>query len=277
MIRKLLVSMLVIALVLSITTVASAETTTTSPAVDAYLAQLQILRSLSQGMSGDDVKLLQAALAADPDIYPEGLVTGYFGALTSKAVRKYQQKNGISAIGVVGPMTRAHLLKKIKDSIDDDVIANVVDNCAKVPPGHFIAPGQLKKRGAPTVLPCRVLPPGILKKLGTTTATTTKPQTADTTAPVISSVDGDETGSTTASVTWRTNESASRKVTYGTSSPVLPSSNAIVIAGSGMGKNHTILLSNLIPDTTYYFIVTSADAAGNVATSSQESFETDNN
>src|SRR3989344_7540400 len=53
---------------------------------------VKLLKKLSFGMSGEDVTRLQEFLATDPDIYPEGLVTGRFGRLTEKAVRALQKK-----------------------------------------------------------------------------------------------------------------------------------------------------------------------------------------
>lgn len=70
---------------------------------------LGLSRSLSRGMSGDDVKALQEFLAQDKDVYPEGLATGYFGRLTESAVFRFQAKHGIDQVGVVGPKTRAKL------------------------------------------------------------------------------------------------------------------------------------------------------------------------
>lgn len=52
---------------------------------------------------------LQELLKTDPEIYPDGLVTGYYGSLTRVAVRKFQQKYGLSVVGRVGPQTRAKL------------------------------------------------------------------------------------------------------------------------------------------------------------------------
>lgn len=68
-------------------------------------------RDLSFGLSGDDVAQLQALLAADPSIYPEGQVTGYYGALTRTAVRRFQQKYGLPQVGRVGSMTRGKLME----------------------------------------------------------------------------------------------------------------------------------------------------------------------
>jgi peptidoglycan hydrolase-like protein with peptidoglycan-binding domain len=68
-----------------------------------------LYRSLSIGMQGADVSALQTFLAQDNTIYPQGLVTGYFGSLTSAAVSKFQARNGIDVVGVVGPITLAAL------------------------------------------------------------------------------------------------------------------------------------------------------------------------
>lgn len=69
-----------------------------------------------QGSSSNDVSRLQAILSTDKEIYPEGLVTGYFGKLTLKAVQKFQVKYGVAkpgdvGYGTVGPLTRAMLQK----------------------------------------------------------------------------------------------------------------------------------------------------------------------
>ncbi len=78
---------------------------------------LSFTKTLRRGSSDEEVRRLQTFLAKWPDIYPEGLVTGYFGALTEEAVRKFQKKNGIissgaantTGYGLVGPKTRAAL------------------------------------------------------------------------------------------------------------------------------------------------------------------------
>ncbi len=66
-------------------------------------------RELERGGRGEDVTRLQQLLAKDPSIYPEGQVTGFYGALTQKAVRAFQKKYGISQVGRVGPQTLAKL------------------------------------------------------------------------------------------------------------------------------------------------------------------------
>ena len=64
----------------------------------------QILRSLSQGSTGEDVRGLQAYLGV--------LQTGYFGPLTASAVMKFQAEEGLSPVGIVGPLTRAAFARR---------------------------------------------------------------------------------------------------------------------------------------------------------------------
>ncbi len=70
-------------------------------------------KPLSLGSKGGDVTALQNLLKNE-GVYPEGLVTGYFGGLTKKALGKFQEKYGIASPGVVGygtlgPKTRAKI------------------------------------------------------------------------------------------------------------------------------------------------------------------------
>lgn len=70
--------------------------------------------TLRKGMRGDAVTELQIFLAKDKGIYPEGLITGYFGSLTESAVKRFQCARGIvcsgdpesTGYGTVGPKTR---------------------------------------------------------------------------------------------------------------------------------------------------------------------------
>ncbi|OGY12156.1 MAG: hypothetical protein A2741_01780 [Candidatus Zambryskibacteria bacterium RIFCSPHIGHO2_01_FULL_43_27] len=66
-----------------------------------------LYRQLEEGMTGSDVSDLQTFLARDNTIYPQGLVTGFFGSLTKSAVSNFQARNGISTVGRVGPITLA--------------------------------------------------------------------------------------------------------------------------------------------------------------------------
>jgi hypothetical protein len=72
-------------------------------------------RVLKKGMSGTDVSALQSFLTSQSNIYPEGTVSGYFGALTEAAVQRFQVHHGIvytgnaesTGYGSVGPATRS--------------------------------------------------------------------------------------------------------------------------------------------------------------------------
>src|SRR3989344_217809 len=61
------------------------------------------------GYKGDDVKIVQQYLATDSSIYPEGLVTGYYGPLTKKALEKFQEKNGLNKTGEFDEDTKKEL------------------------------------------------------------------------------------------------------------------------------------------------------------------------
>ena len=93
---------------------------------------------------------------------------------------------------------------------------------------------------------------------------------ADTTPPVISSVSASVGGISTATVQWLTNEPATSVVRYGTAPGSLTqtASDALLLTA------HAVPLSGLSAGTTYYYQATSADAAGNSASSTVGSFAT---
>ncbi len=76
-------------------------------------------RQLELGMSGSDVSSLQIFLAADSSIYPQGLITGYFGFLTKAAVSNFQSRNGIATVGRVGPVTLAAINAQMNGNMAD--------------------------------------------------------------------------------------------------------------------------------------------------------------
>src|SRR3989338_1165081 len=104
----------------------------------------ELTRSLSRGSSGDDVRKLQEFLAKDKEIYPNGLITGFFGPLTELAVKKWQEKHNIESVGIVGPKTIAKL---------QDIGRGVIQGLLQQGAGSsgIIPPGLLKSSTATTI------------------------------------------------------------------------------------------------------------------------------
>ena len=78
-----------------------------TPAVQT-ITNVTLTGPFGPGVSGAQVTLLQQTLVRD-GVYPEATVTGYYGSATQSAVRRFQQKYGIEATGIAGPLTRAKL------------------------------------------------------------------------------------------------------------------------------------------------------------------------
>ena len=107
-------------------------------------------RILQEGTGGRDVFILQRLLSLFPDIYPEGVITGYFGELTRLAVQRYQTQRGIirdgtpetTGYGHVGPLTR--------EALNDDLRAH---------PDAIIDPAAISPSGVPWSSVEDTLPP----------------------------------------------------------------------------------------------------------------------
>lgn len=87
-----------------------------------------LIRQMEFGSTGTDVSQLQSFLAQDATIYPQGLVTGYFGTLTKTAVANFQTRNGIAPVGRVGPITLIALNNQMSTDINSPIISNVSIN-----------------------------------------------------------------------------------------------------------------------------------------------------
>jgi len=59
-----------------------------------------------RGMKGESIKVIQEILKENPTIYPEGYVTGYFGPLTEKAIKRVQKKCGLPKTGILDEETQ---------------------------------------------------------------------------------------------------------------------------------------------------------------------------
>ncbi len=148
-----------------------AEVSSTKTELEAIKTELKFTKALSRGATGDEVKQLQEFLKQFPDIYPKGLVTGYFGPLTEAAVRKFQENHDIETIGVVGPKTLSKL---------NELFTEGAGKSRVIPPGLLIAPGIQKKLETPATTTTSV---PIASTTTTTQLTSTSTSSLATTTP----------------------------------------------------------------------------------------------
>lgn len=85
-----------------------------------------ISRYLGIGDTGTDVRNLQIFLASNSLVYPQGLVTGYYGSLTANAVTQFQISQDIPPVGIVGPLTRARINAIIASSNGLDISGSAI-------------------------------------------------------------------------------------------------------------------------------------------------------
>ncbi|MBI2465726.1 MAG: peptidoglycan-binding protein [Candidatus Sungbacteria bacterium] len=129
----------------------------------------EFTRSLSLGTRGDDVRKLQEFLARDKEIYPEGLATGYYGPKTAEAVKRWQKKNNVEVVGIVGPKTIAKF-RELGQGVVQGLIQQGTPS-GVIPPGLMMAPGVQKQMATTTLptMPYATMTPPILNLATTTT------------------------------------------------------------------------------------------------------------
>ncbi|MEK6973976.1 MAG: fibronectin type III domain-containing protein [Nanoarchaeota archaeon] len=93
---------------------------------------------------------------------------------------------------------------------------------------------------------------------------------SDVTAPVITNLQETGITSSSATISWNTDEASNSSVRYGTSS----GSYTQQASDSSYITLHSIPLNGLSASTTYFYIVNSADSSGNKAQSPERSFTT---
>ncbi|MGB6121723.1 MAG: hypothetical protein WBG80_07445, partial [Bacteroidota bacterium] len=86
--------------------------------------------------------------------------------------------------------------------------------------------------------------------------------------PVITNIQS-SASSTTASITWTTDEPATSRVSYG-----LTSSYGDIVIDDQLVFNHSVELQGLAPDRVYHYMVISTDFGGNASNSSDTTFRT---
>ena len=219
------------------------------------------------GERGEGVKMLQKVLAKKTG-FSSTNVTGYFGPLTRQALRTYQKQHDLSESGSIDSDT----VNRLQDDVEEHASSTPMGPkkfC--LPPGHLIAPGwqkHVENEGINGEGNGRGLIPPPPPSSGTSTPPT------DTTPPVISNLGVSSVTTSSVTISWSTNESASGRVFYATVTPVSPATAFSTPAGSPLGMSQVMPLTGLSTTTVYYYLVTATDAAGNTATSSENSFTT---
>ncbi len=94
--------------------------------------------------------------------------------------------------------------------------------------------------------------------------------TVDNTGPVVSAISSGTPATTTATITWTTNENSNSRVEYG---PTI-SYGSTTTLNPALVASHSAGLSGLMPLTTYHYRVISIDASSNSTTSADQTFTT---
>jgi phosphodiesterase/alkaline phosphatase D-like protein len=94
----------------------------------------------------------------------------------------------------------------------------------------------------------------------------------DTTAPVISEVSSASATSTVSTITWTTDEPATSKVWFGTTTPLTLANPTGFVENLSTTTSHSLDIAGLTASTTYYYVTESADEADNTANSEELTF-----
>ena len=246
-----------------------AQLESTNRDVAAIQTELKLNRFLQRGVTGEDVKQLQTFLSQFPDIYPEGLVTGYYGPKTEAAVRKLQEQNGIESIGAVGPKTLTKINTLIAEgrAIRD---ARSASTSLSETPGTTVSTA-LQQTGASTTSTTAATSTAVVTTTqsatsSATTSTTTQQQTPATpsnnsSGSAASTNAGSNTSSGTTSTTSATS-TASSATTTATSTTTTPTPDTTPpVISNIQATNITISsatitwVTNELADSKLYFSV----------------------
>jgi|GEM_PF-731795 len=187
------------------------------------IAYAAITSQMDLGDRNAEVTELQTYLAANASIYPEGLITGYFGQLTKAAVERFQTAQGIVSSGTpastgygrVGPTTMARI------------------NSLMGSGGGPVSWDTVPVLSNPVVT--------VTNTSATFTWTTNEP--------------------TQGQVYWDEIPLRSDEATGPRQQPFV--SGALALDAGGLQTNHTVTVSNLQANRTYHYLVRSFDSVGN--------------
>ena len=189
-------------------------------------AYTQLTSQLDFGARGANVSNLQEFLAGNPAIYPQGLITGYYGSLTRAAVMRFQASYGIVSSGTaastgygrVGPSTLAKINSLIAAGgwVTADISGPIFFNASVTRASNSAA-------------------------INFSTNENVTARVVYSTTPLMFN-EGDINGAG-----------------FG------PIGGATVTSASGLSTTHSIVIPSLNSNTTYYYTVIATDAAGNVS------------
>ncbi len=208
-------------------------------------AYTPLTTQLDPGARGNNVTNLQTFFADNNSIYPEGLVTGYFGFLTKSAVQRFQANYGLAQVGRVGPQT----LIKINGLINSG---------------------------------------GWNGNSGGWGGNDGSNPSASGVSATFSNVNMNVYASS-ATFSWTTDEEVTARVVYNTS-PITVNEGDInsvgftatngftVTSANTTGLSRQVTISNLQPNTIYYYMLVSTDKSGNVSVyGTNNTFRTNSN
>jgi len=128
--------------------------------------EIKLTKNLYKGVSGNEVKEVQKFLKQFSEIYPEGLVTGYYGPMTEKAVKKFQERDGLPVTGKIDETTRSKINEYLTGGTAFSAPENIPIKPVDIPTGTAMPTGTTTPPiipfGLPTptvVLPTAVNPP----------------------------------------------------------------------------------------------------------------------
>jgi peptidoglycan hydrolase-like protein with peptidoglycan-binding domain len=104
--------------------------------LDNAFAFTHLNTQLNFGARGTEVTNLQTFLASNYNVYPQALVTGYYGSLTRDAVSQFQIGYGLSPVGRVGSQTLIALNSLIDSGKNIDVSAPYISGAKSVVSGR---------------------------------------------------------------------------------------------------------------------------------------------
>lgn len=197
-----------------------------------------ITSQLDFGDRNSEVTELQTYLATNANIYPSGLVTGYFGPLTKAGVERFQTAQGIvsngtpatTGYGRVGPLTQAAVNAQLTagGNSGGDVFAPVINGVSV----------STDNNGASITWSASEASMG---------------KVYYSTSPIVISNTFDATG-----------------VFSGE-----PTVSGNLAQYDGLARvTHTVNINNLTPNTTYYYLVMVFDSSKNVNMTTPDTFRT---